>query len=113
MKLIHEPSGVVLAEQVERATSMLARLKGLLGRDGLAPGHGLAIEPCTSIHTCFMRFPIDVLFVSREGLVVRAISNLPPWRVTRVYSRAALVVELPAGTIERARVREGERVSFR
>jgi len=113
MKLVHDRSGFVLAEQVERATSMFARLKGLLGRDSLAEGRALAIEPCTSIHTCFMRFPIDVLFVSREGLVVRAISNLPPWRMTRVYSRAALVLELPAGTIERAPVREGERVSFR
>jgi uncharacterized membrane protein (UPF0127 family) len=113
VKLVHEPSGAVLAEQVERATSMTARLKGLLGRDSLAPGHALAIEPCTSIHTCFMHFAIDVLFVSREGVVVRAISNLPPWRLTRIYSQAALVVELPARTLERAKVREGERVSFR
>src|SRR5947209_14287310 len=112
MKLLHEHSGFVLAEHVEHATSVSARLKGLLGRDGLDQGHALVIEPCTSIHTCFMRFSIDVLFVSREGRVLRAISRLQPWRLTRVYSQAALVVELPAGTIERAPLREGERVAF-
>lgn len=113
MKLLHAQTGFVLAEHVEHATSIAARLKGLLGRDSLDPGHALAIEPCTSIHTCFMRFPIDVLFVSRDGRAVRAISRLPPWRLTRVYSQAALVVELPAGTLERAALREGERVEFR
>jgi uncharacterized membrane protein (UPF0127 family) len=112
MTLIHEPTGVVLAEHLARATSMFAGHNGLLGRDGLEAGHALAIEPCTSIHTCFMRFTIDVLFVSREGQVVRAISNLPPWRLTRIYSRAALVVELPARTIDRAKVREGDKVLF-
>ncbi|HEY2029453.1 MAG TPA: DUF192 domain-containing protein [Myxococcales bacterium] len=113
MKLVHEESGFVLAEEVERAKSVLARLKGLLGRDSLATGHALVIEPCTSIHTCFMRFAIDVLFVDRDGRVVRAISNLPPWRLTRIYPSAALVVELPAGTLDRSPLREEERVSFR
>ena len=110
MTLIHEPTGLVLAEHLERATTMFARLKGLLGRERLEPGHALAIEPCTSIHTCFMRFAIDVLFVDRDGRVVRAISNLPPWRLTRIYSRAALVVELPAGTLQRAPVTEGDKL---
>jgi uncharacterized membrane protein (UPF0127 family) len=101
-------TGAVLARQVERAVTMAARLRGLLGRSGLPDGEALAIEPCTSLHTFFMRFPIDALFLSREGRVIRAISDLRPWRATRIYPRATLAVELPAGTIARTGTREGD-----
>lgn len=102
----------LVAAQVERARSIRERLQGLLGRDGLAEGSALVIEPCTSIHTLFMRFPIDALFVDRRGAVVRAIGSLKPWRATRVYPGAALVVELPCGTIRRTGTAEGDFLSF-
>ena len=84
------------------------RLRGLLGRDSLPDGAALVIEPCTSIHTFFMRFSIDAAFLDRAGRVVRAISNLRPWRATRIYPKAAMVVELPAGTLRRTDTREGD-----
>jgi uncharacterized membrane protein (UPF0127 family) len=102
----------VLANRVERATTVLLRLRGLLGRDRLAEGSALVIEPCTSIHTFFMRFAIDVVFLDRGGRVIRAIGSLRPWRMTRIYPSAAQVVELPAGTLARAGVREGDALSF-
>jgi uncharacterized membrane protein (UPF0127 family) len=105
-------NGAVLADRVERAVSVRARLRGLLGRDGLAEGDALAIEPCTSIHTFFMRFAIDVVFVARDGRAVRAISSMKPWRATRIYPAAALVVELPAGTLARTDTREGDALAF-
>ena len=70
------------------------------------------IEPCTSIHTFFMRFTIDALFVAKDGRVVRAIAELRPWRATRVYPSAALVIELPAGTLRRTATAEGDALAF-
>jgi uncharacterized membrane protein (UPF0127 family) len=101
-------TGAVLAHHLERASTPRERLRGLLGRRSLPEGEGLAIEPCASIHTFFMRFAIDAAFLSRELRVIRAISSLKPWRATRLHPRAAMVVELPAGTLTRTDTREGD-----
>jgi uncharacterized membrane protein (UPF0127 family) len=102
----------VLAEEIERAESVKARLKGLLGRDRIEEGRALAIEPCTSIHTFFMRFTIDAIFVSKEGRVLRALRKMKPWRMSRIYPRAVMVIELPEGTLDRTGTREGDVLSF-
>ena len=112
MKLVNRTRGTVVAAQVERAGSMRARMKGLLGRDGLAEGSALVIEPCTSIHTFFMRFTIDVLFLDRRGAALRALGALKPWRATRVYPSAALVVELPEGALARSGTLERDLLAF-
>ncbi|HUJ29028.1 MAG TPA: DUF192 domain-containing protein [Myxococcales bacterium] len=112
MRLINGRNGALLAERVEKAVSVRARLKGLLGRAGLPEGGALWIEPCTSIHTFFMKFPIDAAFVRADGQVVRAISQLRPWRATRIYPAAACVVELPAGVLARTDTREGDRLEL-
>jgi hypothetical protein len=101
-------TGSVLADRMERASSILARARGLLGRSSLAGGEGLLIERCRAIHTFFMRFAVDVVFLSRDLRVVRAIPGLRPWRATRFHPRAALVAELPAGTVLRTGTREGD-----
>ena len=106
MRLVNRRNGAVLAENVERAVAWRDRLRGLLGRKSLEGA--LVIEPCTSIHTFFMKFAIDAAFLRRDGTVVRAIGNLRPWRATRVYPSAALVVELPAGTLASTGTREGD-----
>ena len=111
-RLVNETRGTVVALDVEQARGITARLKGLLGRSSLEEGHALVIEPCTSIHTFFMKFAIDVLFLNGGGLVVRALGDLRPFRATRVYPSAALVVELPAGAVSRTSTREGDRLVF-
>jgi uncharacterized protein len=83
------------------ARNPLTRMRGLLGRRGLAEGEGLLLEPAGSIHTFFMRFPIDVVFLDREQRVVRVVPNLRPWRTAGVR-KARAVLELAAG--EAARV---------
>ena len=93
--------GTTLAEQAEVARSWWARGKGLLGRAGLPAGGGLVIDPCWSIHTWFMAFPIDVAFVARDGRVVRVAHAVQPWRVGPFARGARFVVELPAGTLAR------------
>ena len=110
MRLVNATRGTVLAERAGLARRALERLRGLLGRSSLPEGEGLVIEPCTSIHTFFMRFPIDVLFLDAQGRVLRAIAALGPWRATRIYPRAARVAELPAGTLLRTGTAEGDLV---
>ena len=74
-------------------------MKGLLGRESLAQGEGLWIEPCPSIHTFFMQFSIDVIFVDRSWKVLHLIDSMAPQRLSRYVSHARGVLELPAGTI--------------
>lgn len=112
MKVVNETRGCVLAEQAELATKMLKRMKGLLRRDGLEPGTCLVIEPCNSIHTFFMRFTIDVVFLDEDGVVIRAFDSLPPWRTTKFYSKAMSVVELPAGVLSKTGTKAGDRICF-
>lgn len=112
VRLVNRTTGAVLAVRVARAERMVERLRGLLGRDRLGQGEALAIEPCASIHTFFMRFAIDAVFLDRRGRVVRAISELRPWRATRFHLGAVQVVELPAGSLARSGTREGDELSF-
>jgi uncharacterized protein len=112
LRLVNRTTGAVLAVRVARAKRMLERLRGLLGRDALGEGEALAIAPCASIHTFFMRFAIDAVFLDRRGRVVRAIAELRPWRATRFHLGAVQVVELPAGSLARSGTREGDELSF-
>ena len=99
MRLLDPRSGRVLAERLERASTYWARFVGLMGRRALPAGEGLWIEPCSSIHMFFMRFPIDAVFLDRERRVKRVLLGLRPWRVSPIVLGARSVVELPAGTL--------------
>jgi uncharacterized membrane protein (UPF0127 family) len=103
---------VVLGDMVEVASTMWTRLKGLLGRHGLAEGEGLHILSCNSIHMFFMRFPIDVAFLDEAGKVVKAVHSIKPWRATRLYLAASSALELPAGTLARTGTVEGDLLHF-
>ncbi len=89
-------TGERLAETVEGAFDSTTRNRGLLGRDSLAPGSALILAPCTSVHTWFMRFPIDVVFVSKVGEIKKVRPAVGPWRLAAAWNSFA-VVELPAG----------------
>lgn len=102
----------VLASSAELADTLWARLRGLLGRSALAPGHGLLIRPCQGVHTMFMRFPIDVLHVDAEGRVCRAVEGLRPNRVGPLVWRSRYVVELPAGTLRATGTRVGDQLTI-
>jgi uncharacterized membrane protein (UPF0127 family) len=104
-------TGRLLAESVIPAFDSDARRKGLLGRDSFAAGCALVIAPSNAIHTFFMRFPIDVLFVRRDGVVVKVRRNLPPWR-TLLALGAYAVIELPAGALTADDVRVGDVVTM-
>ena len=83
-----------------------ARMRGLLGRDELPAGEGLLLKPTPSVHTCFMRFPIDVVFLGADMRVVSVVREMGPWKFAgRRGTRA--VLELAAGEAERHGLREG------
>ncbi|MDR0359445.1 MAG: DUF192 domain-containing protein [bacterium] len=100
MRLVHGPSGSVLASRLLEPRTPLGRALGLLTRSRLPPGTGMWLHPCRSIHTVGMRFPIDVVFVDRRSVVVRVDAWVRPGRMVPFVRRARGVVELPAGTAE-------------
>lgn len=79
------------------ANTPWANFRGLMLARPLQSGEGLVIVPCSSIHTQFMRFPIDVLYVNKDDVIVGIDRNLRPWRIGRFYRGVHYVVELPAG----------------
>ncbi|MBS2021253.1 MAG: DUF192 domain-containing protein [Deltaproteobacteria bacterium] len=111
-RLVNVTRGQTIAASIELAITPRQRMKGLLGRKGLDAGSGLVIDPCTSIHMFFMKFPIDVLFVDSGGTVVRAIEHLKPWRLTRFYPSARWCAELPIGALAQSGTREGDAVKL-
>jgi hypothetical protein len=102
----------LLADRAERAISFFERFKGLMGRPSLGFGEGLHILKCNSIHTFFMRIPIDVAFLDDAGVIVKQVSALPPWRATSIYRQARTAMELPAGTLTASGTQEGDRLDF-
>jgi uncharacterized protein len=97
----------VLANCMEVADSAAKRSKGLLGRERLAPGEGLWICPCEAVHTFWMRFPIDLVYLDRKNRIKKLVSALPPWRLSACL-RAHSVLELPSGTIRETQTQPGD-----
>jgi uncharacterized membrane protein (UPF0127 family) len=93
------------------ADSAPARLRGLLGRRSLPSGEGLILRPAGSIHTAFMRFPIDVVFLDRELRVLGVKPALRPWRAAG-RRRARAVVELAAGECQRRGIQPGQQLQL-
>lgn len=98
-----------VCERAVLADRPLARMRGLLGRRDLPSGEGLLLRPAPSIHTAFMRFPIDALFLDKDLRVLRIVERLAPWRAAS-QRRARAVLELRAGEAARVGVRVGDRL---
>ena len=107
LRLMNARTSCAVADDVEVALSRNARRKGLLGRDGLAPFSAMVLAPCAAIHTMFMRFAIDVVFVDADGRALRIVKSLAPWRAA-MTPLAHTVIELPAGTLTTREVAVGD-----
>ncbi len=112
MKIINESRSATLADRAETADSFWSRFRGLMGRNELPEGAALIIEPNSSVHTFWMRFPIDVIFVDREGTVVGLREAMPPNRPYAGARGARRTIELPAGVIARTGTRRNDRLRF-
>ncbi|MBA3384088.1 MAG: DUF192 domain-containing protein [Actinobacteria bacterium] len=89
----------------------MARMRGLLGRSDLPQGEGILLRPAGSIHTFFMRFPIDVVFLNEEDVVVKVVHRLAPWRAAGEKG-AQSVLELAAGEAESREIEVGSTLRF-
>ena len=110
-RAVHEPSGKVLADELESATSLFALTAGLMFRRRLEPGRGLWLSPCNGIHMMFMRFPIDAVFLDSRERVRKVYRRLPQWwGVVWFVWGAHSVLELPAGSTASIDLNRGDQV---
>jgi uncharacterized membrane protein (UPF0127 family) len=103
---------VELGRRVRVAGSLIDRAVGLLSTPELAVGEGMYLSPCQSIHTFFMRYPIDVLFLDDQGAVIRQ-ETVRPWRISGWLKKSRGVLELAAGTITRTQTQVGDRIELK
>jgi len=111
-QLVNLTRGTVVATRLEGAFDSASRKQGLLGRDGLDGERALVIAPCSGVHTFFMRFPIDVLFVARDGRIKKVSRSVAPWRVALSLGAFA-VVEGAAGMVDRSGTLPGDQLGLR
>ena len=102
----------LLADGVCVADTYLSSLRGLIGKRYLRSGAGLWIVPCQSIHTLWMLFPIDVIFLDKDGTVVHLVEDMKPFRISRHVFQARSVIELPVNTIRRTNTKLGDQLKI-
>ncbi len=105
--------GTVLAGQARVADNLWTRLVGLLRDKGLADGDGLWIVPCNSIHSFAMKFIFDAVFLDKDQRVVHLMSEMPPWKTSKMVFTAKSVLELPAGAIAKSGTQIGDQFEMR
>lgn len=106
MRVKLKNSDVIIGKDIRLADSFFFRLKGLMF-DKEIKGDGLLIRPCRSIHTFFMNFPIDAVFLDADGKVIKILRKLKAWRITPFYFKARQVLELPDGGLSPS-IKEGD-----
>ncbi|MEM0951168.1 MAG: DUF192 domain-containing protein [Cyanobacteria bacterium P01_H01_bin.74] len=101
-----------VAGHVVYAKTFLTRLFGLMGKPYLEENTGLLITPCKEVHSLFMRFSLDVVFLDKENKVVHLKSTMKPWRVSRYVASARSVLELNAGSIQASQIEIGDELAI-
>ena len=117
LRALNQSRGTVLCARLENAGGVAGQSKGLLGRDGLEPGAGMLFEnsrftPMMWMHMFFMRFAIDIVFLSRGDKVIRISRQLRPWRVSAMVFGARRALELEAGAAEKSSTQVGDQITF-
>ncbi|TYQ12646.1 UNVERIFIED_CONTAM: hypothetical protein Cloal_3674 [Acetivibrio alkalicellulosi] len=108
MELLNKENGEHICTSLKTAYTFCSRLKGLMFTKDLPKGHGLHIKPCNSIHTFFMKYPLDVIYLDGNDKIVALDQNVLPGRIGKYHKNAVSVVELPVGTIKKAKVEVGQ-----
>ena len=107
----NQTRNTVLADRADVADTSAKRRTGLLKHARLEPGEALWLVPCESVHTCFMKFPIDLVYLDKRRKVRKASSAVPPWRLSACF-QAHSVLELPAGTVKQSGTEAGDELAF-
>ena len=98
----------VVGETIEVAETAVQKVKGLLGRDCLEDGQGLLFKGAGSLHTLFMRFPIDIIYANKQGKVLKAAKAVRPFKVAAAPLRGYYAIELPVGAINASNTQVGD-----
>jgi uncharacterized membrane protein (UPF0127 family) len=112
MIIRNDTKNASLVDKGKVADTFFARLKGLLGSATLTKGEGLLITHEKSIHTFFMRYPIDVVYIDKNWQVIKVDCNMVPFRLGGYVTKAAYILELPGGTIQETQTTIGDQLSF-
>jgi hypothetical protein len=108
MKVINISKNTTLADKAEVANTFLKRLIGLLNRRCLNKGEALILKPSNSIHSLFMRFTIDAIFLDKAGKAIGVLPSFKPFCISPVYFKASLTIELPEGTLQETQTQLGD-----
>jgi uncharacterized membrane protein (UPF0127 family) len=100
----------ILVPHLEEARSLWTRARGLLGRRDLAHDQGMLFRRCNSVHTFFMRFTLDLVFLDKRMTVVKTLKNVRPGRITWPVWRASSVIEFGEGFLDKHPIRVGDRL---
>ncbi len=112
MRITNQTKGTELASAARVARSLSSRTIGLLGKRALPQGEALVIDPCSSVHTAFMRFTIDVVYLDPSKRVIKAVADLKPFRISGVLRGKCSVIELPRGAIAASNTSPGDQLAF-
>lgn len=112
MRILNVTRDTQLITHGRLADTFWLRLRGLLGSSPLRLGEGLVLKGEKSIHTLFMGFPIDVVYVDKRGRVIRTQSDMAPYRLGPFVGRSAYILEIPVGTIDQSSTEVGDQLRF-
>lgn len=108
MKIYNSTQNNIISEEVKVAENFISRSVGLLSKRFLKEGESLVIKPCCSIHTFFMRFDIDVLFINKKNEIIALYENVKPWQILPIHLSSRYVIELAAGNIFEKNIKKGD-----
>ena len=110
-QLINVTTRYSVVPNVQRTTTAWERFAGLMGRPAMATDDALLIDPCASVHTFFMRFPIDLVYLNHEFTVVKTVESMSPWRMSAAFG-ARTTLELASGRIRALEISVGQRLAW-
>ncbi|MHB0997928.1 MAG: DUF192 domain-containing protein [Armatimonadota bacterium] len=111
--MINKRNELIIASRIETAFSIYSRLKGLIGRKAFLRDSAFIIPGCKQVHTCFMRFPIDIVFINKRNEVIHIQESTPPYSITNYIRNASSVIELPAGKVADKKITIGDIITIK
>ena len=112
MRITNRTRNTLVGSRVVEAATWWSRLRGFLGRPEPKGGEGILLVRCAAVHTWWMSFGLDLLFLDERGKVLELIRSFPPWKRTRRVSGARYVLEVPVGTIDRSGTQVGDELAW-
>lgn len=111
--ILNIDTGKTIVEELHKAQTFWQRFFGLITYKNLSDNEGMILIGCNGIHTLFMRFPIDVIYLNEYYQIIEAYKDVAPWKILAIRKKAKYVIELPAGTLANSRTKKGHRVIIR